>query len=65
MYGRAQLTVSADANGGDGVDIVGDTTFKGRLDVRSAGGGARTEINNERIEVYDANGVLRVQIGLF
>lgn len=29
--GRAQLSIWADANGGGGVDIVGDTTFKGRI----------------------------------
>lgn len=38
-------------------------TFVGTLDVKSASAGARMEIKNNVIKVYDSAGVLRVQIG--
>jgi hypothetical protein len=38
-------------------------TFTGGLDVKSASSGARMEIKNNVIKVFDAAGVLRVQIG--
>jgi hypothetical protein len=38
-------------------------TFRGTIDVRSANSGARLEIKNNVIKVFDANGVLRVKIG--
>lgn len=38
-------------------------TFTGSLDVKSATSGARMEIKNNVIKVFDANGVLRVQLG--
>lgn len=37
--------------------------FRGTLSVKSASTGARTEITNAAIKVYDASGGLRVQIG--
>lgn len=38
-------------------------TFSGTLNVKSAQTGARLEISNDVIKVFDANNVLRVQIG--
>lgn len=38
-------------------------TFRGTIDVKSAASGARMEIKNSAIKVYDANGVVRVKIG--
>jgi hypothetical protein len=38
-------------------------SFSGSLAVKSATTGARTEISNSVIKVYDSNGTLRVQIG--
>lgn len=38
-------------------------TFSGSLDVKSANSGARMEIKNNVIKVFDAAGVLRVQLG--
>ena len=38
-------------------------TFSGTLNIKSAKTGARLEINNNYIKVFDANNVLRVQIG--
>ena len=40
-----------------------DATFRGTLDVKNAASGARLEIKNNVIKVFDANGVLRVKIG--
>lgn len=62
---RAQIAIYADSNGGAGVDIVGDTTFKGKLEVGTGQSGARTEITNNGMRVYDSNNVLRVVLGLF
>lgn len=53
---RAQLSVYADANGGAGVDIVGDTTFRGRLAVGFGQTGRRIEISDNKIEGFYANG---------
>jgi carbohydrate-binding DOMON domain-containing protein len=55
---RAQLTVKADAYGGAGVDIVGDVQIKGQT------GSGRTVISGSGVRVYDANGTLRVLLGL-
>ena len=43
--------------------VNGVANFLGSLNVRSAAGGARTEMRNDVIKVFDANGTLRVQIG--
>ena len=40
-----------------------NATFRGNLNVKSSSSGARTEINNSVIKVYDSNGVLRVKLG--
>lgn len=40
-----------------------NATFRGTLDVRSASSGARLEITNSYIRVYDASGTIRVQMG--
>lgn len=37
--------------------------FRGQIDVRSSTSGARLEMKNDSIKVYDASGVLRVRIG--
>lgn len=37
--------------------------FRGTIDVKSAASGARLEIKNDVIKVYDANGTLRVKLG--
>ena len=41
----------------------GRLVFKGDLALQSASSGARMDINNRRIRVYDANNRLRVEIG--
>ena len=41
----------------------GNATFAGTLSVASATSGARTEITNNVIKVYDSSGVLRVKLG--
>ena len=61
---RAQMTVRADANGGAGVDIVGDVTFSGALNVGADSGGNRTKITSQNYQVFDGNGVRRVALGL-
>lgn len=38
-------------------------TFRGTIDVRSATSGARMEIRNNYLKVFDANGTLRVHLG--
>lgn len=40
-----------------------NATFRGTMDIKSASSGARTEMKNNYIKVYDASGVLRVHIG--
>lgn len=40
-----------------------NATFRGTLDVQSAAAGARLQITNSCIKVYDGNGVVRVKIG--
>lgn len=40
-----------------------NATFRGTLDVKSSSSGARTEIRNDVIKVFDQNGTLRVQLG--
>ena len=45
-------------------DITGSSgTFSGSLNVKSAASGARMEITNSVIKVFDASGILRVKIG--
>ncbi|WP_313534403.1 hypothetical protein [Sphingomonas sp.] len=61
---RAQVTVRADANGGAGIDLVGDVSFKGSLDVGADSGGNRVKITNNGLTFYDANGTYRGGIGL-
>lgn len=41
-----------------------NATFRGTIDVKSAATGARLQITNSQILVYDASNVLRVKIGL-
>lgn len=43
--------------------VGGVATFSGSLDVKSAASGARLEIKNDVIKVFDATGTLRVKIG--
>jgi hypothetical protein len=45
------------------IDTAGNASFGGTLNVASAASGARMEIKNNVIKVYDAAGTLRVQIG--
>ena len=40
-----------------------NATFRGTIDVKSSASGARTEITNSTIRVYDASNVVRVKIG--
>lgn len=40
-----------------------NATFRGTIDVKSSASGARTEITNSAIRVYDASNVVRVKIG--
>lgn len=40
-----------------------NATFRGTLNVKSAGTGQRMEITNSVIKIYDSGGVLRVQLG--
>jgi hypothetical protein len=65
-----QSTNFAPGLGGSGwrIDRTGNmeintATFRGTIDVRSASSGARLEIRNNVIRVFDNNGVLRVRIG--
>lgn len=50
---------------GSALELRGDGsgTFGGSLDVKSAASGARMEIKNNVIKVFDANGTLRVRLG--
>jgi hypothetical protein len=63
--GRAQLSLYSDSYGNTGVDIVGNTTFKGSLDVGANSGGNRMKITSQLIEVFDANGVPRIRLGFW
>ena len=40
-----------------------NAVFRGSLQIKSAASGARTEMTNDVIKVFDANGVLRVKLG--
>lgn len=42
---------------------INNGTFRGTIAVKSGASGARTEISNAVIKVYDSNGTLRVKIG--
>jgi hypothetical protein len=46
-----------------GLEVNNAGTFRGKLDVGSATSGARMEINNTRLRVFDSSGTLRVTIG--
>lgn len=46
-----------------GQAVFNSGTFRGTLDVKSATSGARLEMKNNVIKVFDENGVLRVKIG--
>jgi hypothetical protein len=56
---RAQISVFAKANGGAGVDIVGDTTFRGKLAVGLTASGPRTVIT-DTYTMYVAGPVMSV-----
>lgn len=43
----------------------GNAVFSGKLNVKSASSGARLEISDSLIQVFDANGVLRVRLGIW
>lgn len=60
--GRAAITLRSDNNSGAGVDIVGDVNFSGKLNV-GATSGARLEIRDNVIKIYDENGALVGKIG--
>lgn len=47
----------------DGSAEFNNATFRGTVDLKSANSGARMEMKNNYIKVYDANGTLRVKIG--
>ncbi|MCI1143234.1 hypothetical protein MOP88_14435 [Sphingomonas sp. WKB10] len=55
---RAQMTVRADANGGAGVDIVGDVAITG------SNGNGRTVINSSGVYIYYPNGQIAVQLSI-
>ena len=63
--GTATFSGNLNAAGGtfSGTLNAAGGTFTGTLNVRSANSGARLEITNDVIKVYDGNGVLRVKIG--
>ena len=46
-----------------GLEVNNSGVFRGKLDVGSATSGARMEINNTRIRVFDNSGTLRVTLG--
>jgi hypothetical protein len=52
--GEATFTLSA---------ATGSANFAGTLNVASAASGARMEIKNNVIKVFDSSGVVRIQIG--
>lgn len=62
---RAQISLFADSNGGAGVDIIGDVAFRGSLNVGPDSGGNRVKITNSGMSVFDANGTMRVRLGLW
>ena len=47
----------------DGSAELNNATFRGTLDVESASSGARMEITNSALKVYDSSNVLRVKLG--
>lgn len=51
------------ANGKLYMDTSGNLVYKGKLSVKSASSGARLELTESSMRVYDASGVLRVKIG--
>ena len=56
--GRAQMTLHADANGGGGVDIVGDVAITG------SNGNGRVEIKNTGFFLYFPNGQLAAKLAI-
>lgn len=61
--GVAQITLKSSNNGGAAVEIVGNVTFKGNLDILSATSGGRMHITNQTIRVYDDGGTEVVTFG--
>jgi hypothetical protein len=62
--GAAQVTGTLTASQINGTNLaVVNGSFSGALNVASATSGARMEIKNNVIKVFDSNGVLRVQLG--
>ena len=47
----------------DGTAELNNATFRGTLNVKSSASGARTEMTNSVIKVFDSSGTLRVKIG--
>ena len=47
----------------DGSAELNNATFRGTLDVESASTGARMEITNSALKVFDSSNVLRVKLG--
>ena len=58
------MTVSADANGGAGVDIVGDVTFAGKLQIGTSATGAHMQITENLITGFYADGSMAFRIGV-
>ena len=46
-----------------GLEVNNNSVFRGKLDIGKATSGARMEINNTRLRVFDATGKLRVVMG--
>ncbi len=46
-----------------GLEVNSSSTFRGNIDVASTTSGARMEINNTRLRVFDTTGALRITIG--
>lgn len=57
---RAQITVRADANGGAGVDIVGDVNFAGNLKVQRTTGGKSISIDSDTGITFNNGTVMKV-----
>ncbi|MEB3089947.1 hypothetical protein VJI93_08200, partial [Parvimonas sp. M20] len=56
--GRAQISVYSSSNGGAGVDIIGDVTFQGKLNVGGSSG-TRLQITDTKIH-FDTGSVMKV-----
>lgn len=62
--GVARISLSSSTNNGGAVEIVGNTTFRGNLNV-GPDSGQRMKITSNSIIIYDSNNVTRVKLGLF